>query len=165
MDCKIKYLLEPINVSHPLDDWFIDCMYVHRRKVAIITHARTKFTFFIPYAEAGGAKMIPSYFISQLKELFNRNLLPSIAEEIEKLFNQEFMFTRTIDKKILGHMNDFKRCAEPLPDELYPINWQETAFRINNMPINASSKNCSFLLMQFKNLLGINLNNYLPTNA
>ena len=44
-DCKIIKLSDPIATEHPLDDWFIDRMIVDRKKIAIITHAKTAFTF------------------------------------------------------------------------------------------------------------------------
>ena len=52
-DYRLKTLLNPQEVLHPLDDWFIDVMRIKRKKIAIATHAKSTFTFFIPYAEVG----------------------------------------------------------------------------------------------------------------
>lgn len=123
----------------------------------MITHAKSAFTFFIPYADAGSAKGIIVYFKNQLKELFQENSLPALAWEVEKLFAEEPTFTKTVDRKILGHMNDFRRCAQPYPGDTYPIDWHDIAERINNMPINAGSRDSSYPIEHFNTLLGINL--------
>lgn len=156
-DCKVKRLLEPVITTHPLDDWLIDRMIVDRKKIAMITHAKSTFTFFIPYADAGSAKGMIAYFKNQLKELFQQNSLTALALEVEKLFAEEPTFTKTVDRKILGHMNDFKRCAQPYPNDTYPIDWQDIAERINNMPIDAGSRDSSYTIERFNALLGINL--------
>lgn len=156
-DCKIKQLLEPVNCDNPLDDWFIDRLIVDRKKVAMITHGKSAFTFFIPYADAGGAKGMIDYFKKQLKSLFLRNSLPALALEVDKLFTDEPTFTKTVDRKILGHMNDFRRCSEPYPGDPYPIDWQDKAERINNMPLNAGSRDSSYAIENFNELLGTNL--------
>lgn len=156
-DCKIKQLLLPAHTNNPLDDWFIDRLIVDRKKIAMITHGKSAFTFFIPYADAGGAKGMIGYFKEQLKELFLRNSLPVLALEVDKLFTEEPIYTKTVDKKILGHMNDFRRCSEPHPDSSFPIDWQDTATRINNMAINAGSRDSSFPIENFNKLLNINL--------
>jgi len=156
-DCKVKQLVEPIITSHPLDDWFIDRLIVDHKKVAMITHGKSAFTFFIPYADAGGAKNIIDYFKGQLKELFQANSLPTLALEVNKLFANELTYTKTVDRKILGHMNDFRRCSEPYPGDPYPIDWQDKAERINNMPINAGSRDSSYPIEDFNEILGINL--------
>lgn len=156
-DCKIKKLLMPAVTSHPLDDWFIDRIIVDRKKIAMIVHAKTIFCFLIPYAEVGGAKNIPEYFKARLKELFQRDALPELVLEVDKLFSESTSFTKTVDKKVLGHMNDFKFHAEPYADEPLPVNWYDTAERINNMPTKGGSKDWMFPVERFNQLLGINL--------
>lgn len=156
-DCKIKQLIEPVVTAHPLDDWFIDRMIVNRKKIAMITHAKSTFTFFTPYADAGGAKEMIPYFANQLKDFFQRNLLPTMALEVDKLFAEAVTFTKTVDKKILGHMNDFRRCSEPHPGNPFPVDWLDTADRINNMPTNVSSRDSSYPIENFNKLLRINL--------
>jgi hypothetical protein len=123
----------------------------------MITHGKSAFTFFIPYADAGGAKGIIHYFKEQLKDLFLRNSLPTLALEVNKLFAGGPTYTKTVDRKILGHMNDFRRRSEPYPGDPYPIDWQDKAERINNMPLNAGSRDSSYAIENFNELLGINV--------
>lgn len=156
-DCKIKQLLEPAITTHPLDDWFIDHIIVDRKKIAVFTHGKSTFTFFIPYADAGGAKGLLAYFAKQLKNLFQNNSLPVLAAEVEKLFAGQPIFTKTADKKILGHMNDFKRCAEPYSDDPLPVDWYDTAERINNMPTKGGEQDWLYPIERFNLLLNINL--------
>lgn len=157
-DCKIKKLLEPSIPVHPLDDWFIDRMIVDRKKIAVITHAKSTFTFFIPYADAGGATGIISYFKNQLIQLFLNNSLPALALEIDKLFAEEPTFTKTVDRKILGHMNDFKRCATPYKGNQLPVDWHDTAESINNMPTRGIHQDdWLYPIERFNILLNINL--------
>ncbi|MEO8402370.1 MAG: hypothetical protein ABI597_11375 [Gammaproteobacteria bacterium] len=156
-DCKIKQLLEPAVTTHPLDDWFIDRMIVDRKKIAMTTHAKSTFTFFIPYADAGSAKGMITYFKNHLKELFQQNSLPALALEVEKLFAEEPIFTKTVDRKILGHMNDFRRCAQPYPGDTYPIDWHDIAERINNMPTKGGEQDWLYPVERFNKLLGVNL--------
>jgi len=156
-DCKIKQLHEPFTTTHPLNDWFIDRMIVDRKKIAMIIHAKSTFTFFIPYADAGSAKGMIGYFKNQLKELFQKNSLPALVLEVEKLFAEEPIFVKTVDRKILGHMNDFKRCAEPYPSDPLPVDWHDIAERINNMPTKGGEQDWLYPVERFNNLLGVNL--------
>lgn len=156
-DCKIKALLEPFATTHPLDDWFIDRIIVDHKKIAMVTHAKSTFTFFIPYADAGEAKGVIDYLKTQLKALFQKNALPSLVSAVDNLFTDDPTFSKTVDRKILGHMNDFKRCSEPYPDDPRPVDWHDTAARINNMPTKGDERDWLYPIERFNVLLGIHL--------
>jgi hypothetical protein len=156
-DCKIKKLSDPENKTHPLDDWFIDYLYAPRKKVAIITHAKTAFTFFISYEEAGGARFIPDHFKKKLIAFFNRHSLPQLATEVDALFSEGITYTKTVDRRVLGHINDFVRCAQAMIDNKAPFDCEFHANDINNMPTNAGSKNASYPIERFNELLGIEI--------
>ncbi|MCP4476240.1 MAG: hypothetical protein GY821_17110 [Gammaproteobacteria bacterium] len=59
-DYKIKILAEPKQTNNIFDDWVIDRLIVKRKKVAMITHVRTVYTWLIPYSSVGGVKNIPN---------------------------------------------------------------------------------------------------------
>ncbi len=139
-DCRITTLAEPSLVTHPLDDWFIDLIRVNRKKIAMATHAQSTFTFFIPYTEAGGAAAIPEYISILLKKFLYNHELSDWAKKIDDLFNHPIDFCNTVDRKILGHMNDFKCCADScIDDSSYysnTINLDQVFETINSMPVN-----------------------------
>lgn len=156
-DSKIKKLIEPNIDTKLLDDWFVDYMLTPRKKVAIITHAKTAFTFFISYEEAGGAKNIPKYFQKVLNQFFTQHALPDLADEVVFLFSEGVTFTKTVDRKILGYMNDFIRCSQPLPTDTGQFDCIAEAEHINNMPINLTSRYATYAIDQFNELLNINI--------
>ncbi len=58
-DSKIPPLVTSRAALSLLDDWVIDVLCIQRKKVALVTHARSLLKFLIPYAQVGGAKYIP----------------------------------------------------------------------------------------------------------
>ena len=50
---------KPDACNQPYDNWFIDVIRAHRKKIAMIRHAHSLLTFLIPYAEVGDTKAIP----------------------------------------------------------------------------------------------------------
>ena len=72
VDCRIESLSTPCNTMSPLDDWFIDVFRVNRKKIAMVTHAISTYTFFVPYAEVGGARMIPGHINKLLTDFLYR---------------------------------------------------------------------------------------------
>lgn len=142
-DCHVSVLSDPQPIEHPLDDWFIDVIRVNRKKIAVATHAKSAFSLFIPYAEAGSAVAIPEGIGILLKEFLCFHDLLEWAEQIDVLFSGTVRFCKTIDRKILGHMNDFKRCiacyVQYSPVCVHPIHWGQIADMINNMPVNLAA--------------------------
>jgi len=88
---------------------------------------------------------------------FNRHSLQNLTEEIEKLFSEGIRFAKTVDRKVLGHMNDFVRCSQPLSSDTNPFDCELESEHINNMPINAGSINATRPIDKFNELLGIEL--------
>lgn len=111
-DMKVDQLCEPVIISNPLDDWFIDVIRVARKKIAMITHAKSTYTFFIPYELAGGAKAMPEALIVQLRYLLHRHDVINYSDDVDALMASKIRFCKTVDRKILGHMNDYKRCSD-----------------------------------------------------
>lgn len=156
-DCKIKVLSEPSIVLDPLDDWFIDVFYAHRKKIAIITHAKSIFTFFVPYSECGGASGVMKNIEVLLKQKMNELNLGRYIEQVNILFRQPFSVCKTVDKKILGHMTDFKNCAgidlEYFPKFRSQVDWLEVTDRINTTPLSFGSDKCTFPKKLFMEIL------------
>lgn len=144
-DCRVSVLSEPKAVTHPLDDWFIDVIRVHRKKIAMVTHAQSAFTCFIPYAEAGGAVAIPEGIGMLLKKFLSDYNLSKWEEQVDELFSKTATFCKTMDRKILGYMNNFKQCVEGFidysPECMNPICWNSISDMINNMSVNFGAVN------------------------
>jgi hypothetical protein len=98
-DCRINTLLEPQPVVHPLDDWFIDVMRVHRKKIAMVTHAQSTFTLFIPYAEIGGLSLFQIVLVFYSKNFYTITIYPNGQSRLKYRFlNQPSSAKRLIEK-------------------------------------------------------------------
>ncbi len=157
-DCRVGELIEPSPMRHLLDDWFIDVIRIQRKKVAMIVHAKSLFTFLLPYADIGGARNVPACLQVLLQNFLEEHELSDRYKQLENLFRREAVFCKTNDRRVLGHMNDFKRCLEapvnygPRADS--PANFEELADVINQIPINfGADKYSSNPLKQFLKLL------------
>lgn len=111
-DMSVKKLDEPPVTTHPLDDWLIDVIRIHRKKVAMVTHVQSFFTFLIPYGEVGGALAVPQAIGTLLQQFLCEHAMAKWIPAVEKLFSDEAHFYKTSHRKVLGHMNDFKRYIE-----------------------------------------------------
>jgi len=156
MDYKLSKLLEPSKTISLLDDWVIDVMRIARKKVAIITHAKTLFTLLIPYSHVvGGAKGIPQCIPLLLKQWLYDRKYSEYIRETERLFISPPTFCKTQSRQILGHMNDFKRCIAvqtfDMPFEV--IDWDILMESTNTMPINVRPMGYTSAIEQMDGLL------------
>ena len=156
-DCGIKNLLSPSEKQNSLDDWFVDYLYGPRKKIAMLVHAKTLLTFFIAYEDAGSAKKIPEMFHQELKKFFKCHFLFHLVDEVDNLFSEGMTFVKTVDRKILGHMNDFVRCSQPLANEKHKFDCKMEAENINNMPMMVTSRDATFPIDKFNVLLNVQL--------
>jgi len=139
-DMKVSKLEIPRLATVILDDWFIDFIRVQRKKVAMVTHAKSLLTFLLPYEKVGGAKFVPDAITVSLKKFLKEKGLDVRDEQIKQVFSTPHVFCKTDNRKVLGHMNDFKRCIEVgiHYDGLSfdAIVWDDIMHSINNMPID-----------------------------
>lgn len=74
-----------------------------------------------------------------LKKFLEENRLGISEEKISQIFSSPHVFCKTDNRKVLGHMNDFKRCVEVSiycdGQSFNEINWDEIMRFINNTPI------------------------------
>ena len=137
-DYKIKILAEPKQTNNIFDDWVIDRLIVKRKKVAMITHIRTVYTWLIPYSSVGGVKNIPNVLPSLLQEFLHRNDFMTLTGEMEDTFKLPHSFCKTQSRRVVGHMTDFKHQVNIYcyySQHFEDINWKEIADRINDTPI------------------------------
>ncbi len=141
-DIKVKQLFIPNDVTPIFDDWFIDMVRIRRRKVAMVTHAKTLLTFILPYNHIGGAKAVPECLKVLLLEYLYENDFNDLAEIVEKQFlNDGVVYCKTVNRRILGHMNDFKVCVDCHGyyhnDQFDSIDWDKVAEQINETPLGS----------------------------
>ena len=156
-DCHIKSLYEPAITLFALDDWFVDCVTLNRRKYAMLTHGQTALTFMIAYSEAGGAKNIPTYFKKVLIDYFKQQNLLSLIPEVENIFRGAAMFTKTVDRKVLGHMNDFKHCAAAYVEKRATVDSMKLAKYINQVPMKVEKNFYASPFENFNSVFNCNL--------
>jgi hypothetical protein len=141
-DLHLKVLPEPVRKASPLDDWVIDLLCISRRKVAMVTQAQTFFTFFIPYTDVAGAKNVVAGLQGKLERWLYDFGFERYIEELNRVFAEPVVYCKTQDRRMLGHINDFKRCT------VCHLDWYETSFdqssqrlmdNINEMPVNLFS--------------------------
>ena len=143
----LQKLAEPIENLQLLDDWFIDVFYLRNNEpVAIIVHAITRFTFFIPFAEVKSPEDIIVYFGILLKEIFVDAEMPDYIEQVNSIFKSPLIFCNAKNTDVLNHIHDFikhtlsfceaKNAAES-------VDWNEVAAHINSMPISIQSRSMS----------------------
>jgi len=108
-DMKVSKLGSPSLATPILDDWFIDVIRVQRKKVAMVTHAKSLLTVLLPYEKVGGAKSAPDAIAVSLKKFLKESKLDVSEEQVSQIFSNPHTFCKTDNRKVLGYMNDFKR--------------------------------------------------------
>lgn len=102
-DIKISKLGSPSLATPILDDWFIDVIRVQRKKVALVTHAKSLLTFLLPYDKTGGAKFVPDSIPVALEKFLNEHDLGITEEQVNQVFFQSLMlFVKLIIEKCWG---------------------------------------------------------------
>ena len=155
-DLRLKNLPLPCHTAHILDDWFVDCLYIARKKVAMAVHGKSLYTLFISYSESGGTKYVSGMIGMRILKFLDQNGITSHMDQARKLFDTQSVFCKTADRKILAHMNDFKQQVDGY---IYPRHYsleyclEELEHRINEMPVNLLPKQFSFPVENFLRLL------------
>jgi|GEM_PF-2397688 len=144
-DIKVNILSEPKLIPNILDDWAIDRLIIKRKKVAMVTHVKSLLTFLISYKEIGGAiNVLEGIGVLLSQWLYDRDLI-LLGDKAIELFNdnQQKNFCKTIDRKLLGHMNDFKRCINVCVNHPYydEIDFDDISDKINDTIVSAIKNN------------------------
>ena len=136
-DIKVTNLATPSATTKPYDDWFIDVIRTHRKKIAMITHAHSLLTFLIPYADVGGAKAIPDCIPVLINQFLWAHDLQCFEEAVNYLFEEPPRYCKTADKHVIGHMNDFKRIVDYYTSHPQgECDWDAIADTINDIVSN-----------------------------
>ena len=155
-DIKVDKFSEPPTVLDSFDGWFIDIFRVQRKKIAIATHATTYLTFFLPYCDIGGAVSVPDCVGVLVAQLLYDQECTRHADNVQNMFENKHIFCKTNNRKVLGHMNDFKYGVEAMTMYLdFPdIDWDEIIEKVNKTLINTKVEGYETPQTLFSRLLG-----------
>lgn len=133
----ISTLSEPQVTTSMFDDWIIDVVRAQRKKVALMVHVKSYLPLFIPYQTIGGAQNIVSALGMLLSEWVIKNGHASCCQSISKLFAESITFCKTVDKRALGYMNEYKYHAPFFWEDVRfeDIDWQAQTQELADMPL------------------------------
>ena len=127
-----------------LGDWYANLFKISRYKCIIFTNALTLFSLFHFSARKKDIQNLSELFMDELYsalvyEQFPNPVVGSIMES-----HCHIQYAPTINKQILGSMNDFVRCYEQRLSYVGEINLDsltETNAKLNRMPMKAIGYN------------------------
>jgi hypothetical protein len=130
---KISLSNSPEPTCYPLDDWIGDVFHVGRKKVAILTHAHTFISFIFPYAEVAGASNVLAILPVELEDYLRAHGFEEHIALMVEIFSHPHTFTKTSNRKALGHMNEFKKIVEYLMHRNNAqVNWHDISDVLND---------------------------------
>ena len=91
-------------------DWYVHLVWVDRRKCLLVTHAGTLFSVFVPNVTAASLRPIGPPVVSAIETALQAEGLP--VDTLGDLDAQQVTVAKTVDRRILGTMNDLAVTAE-----------------------------------------------------
>ena len=91
----------------PFDGWYVDILFLRRRKAVLVTHERTFISFVGYLAEMGGYSRFSDWFLNRVAEFMEINRANEV-DKVVKLLSRDATFHKTRSRKVIGHMTDFK---------------------------------------------------------
>jgi len=96
-----------------INNWYIDQITIHRKKYFLFTNSKSLFSFIKYFGTQKEIKNLKNIFSNSYKEEITRNF--GYTEKLYSLIDdnlEEFEFSKTNSRSILGSMNDFKLNAK-----------------------------------------------------
>jgi len=95
-----------------LGSWYANLLRFNRRKCILFTHEKTLYSFLIPGVLKKDFLNINKLFLDHLGyNLQYEGFGPGVTERVLAEY-EEIGFVRTVNKSVLGSMNDLKYCYE-----------------------------------------------------
>ena len=112
---KVLALLGPASATLtgqlPSDeDWYLNLLWIERRKCLLLTHAGTLFSVFVPDVRAADLRPVGPYITRAAAAALRGEALP--ADCLGPLDTNTVQLGRTADRQVLGFMNDLARQAK-----------------------------------------------------
>jgi hypothetical protein len=89
---------------HDDDDWYLNLLWIERRKCLLMTHAGTLFSIFTVDVRLPQIRPIGSWALSAIRDALARERLP--ADCFGALGATEVMLGRAVDRRTLAFMNE-----------------------------------------------------------
>ena len=86
------------------DDWYLNLLWIERRKCFLLTHAGTLFPVFVADVRKADLRPLGRYVVSLIEEHLRSELLA--ADTLGRLDPDNVHLAKTASRSILGVMND-----------------------------------------------------------
>lgn len=86
------------------DDWYLNLLWIERRKCLLLTHAGTLFPVFVADLRKADLLPIGAYVVDLVEEHLHSEGLA--ASTLGRLDRNDVHLAKTASRSILGHMND-----------------------------------------------------------
>lgn len=152
---ELKSDISPVKDTDPITLWHANLITLDRRKCALFTNDKTRYTFQVPGLKKPDFKILGEIF---LENLFRCMLNDGIPQEgVEKVLNacSSYCFTKTSSKSVLGTMNDVANIVKwTVADDggLMNTDISELMMKMNRMPMKPIDYGYS--VDAFRELLG-----------
>lgn len=93
-----------VDVPPADDDWYLNLLWMDRRKCLLLTHAGTIFSIFIPDVRKADLSPLGPYVVGAITSALSAEGLPHRA--LGDLDPQEVLLAKTASRRVLGYMND-----------------------------------------------------------
>jgi len=86
------------------NDWYLNLVWIERRKCLLLTHAGTLFSAFIADVRKSDVESLQSFVTSHVhRALINEDLPPTTFGHLSA---EKLELAKTVDRRVLGCMND-----------------------------------------------------------
>ena len=86
------------------DDWYLNVLWLERRKCLLFTHAGTLFSVFVAYVRAADVRPIGPYLVKVIESaLHSESLAPDLLGPFDP---GSVQVAKTASRSVLGFMND-----------------------------------------------------------
>jgi hypothetical protein len=86
------------------DDWYMNVLWVDRKKCLLLTHAGTLFSVFVPGVLKADLRPIGPYIVNVIEAGLRSESLP--ADALGRLDPDAVRLAKTVSRSTLGFMND-----------------------------------------------------------
>jgi len=95
------------DLASGVDDWYLNLLWVRRRKCLLLVHVGTLFPVFAWDVRVRDLRPVGPYVVSQIETALGDEGLP--RDWLGDLASQPVLIANTADRRVLGFMNDMAR--------------------------------------------------------